>query len=384
MDTTSNMGEKTRMKAKTVLLAGLLGFAGLWTAQACSLAYHTGSLDGSPRMLTGRTLDLDENSLALLTYQLEIFPRGISRDGNNFNGTIANPANWTSKYGTLVVDGIGGINEKGLSVDCLLLAESVYESASGSTPCVASSKMLYYLLDNAATVSEALSLLDAVLVLSDKKGDIQVTLHYAIRDASDDRAVIEFVNGGTKKKPVSERAILHGSDYNVMTNDPPMAKQLKYYKKFASGKRGLGGDFNALDRFVRLKMFEKTLPDAKSEWLGVCGIFQLMDTVHTVAGSVDYSRKETDIQNGKKVPAKMWANVWTTVADHGKTILYLQTEETPNIIWVDLSKLDFSTLATYGYLNWKNFPNLVGEINDNFVWIVPTDPKSRGMGAYIH
>jgi penicillin V acylase-like amidase (Ntn superfamily) len=178
-----------------------------------------------------------------------------------------------------------------------------------------------------------------------------------------DSAIIEFVNvagpGGHLLGP--QMVVYHGQNYDVMTNEPPLPRQLNYYQQFASGKKGLGGDFNAMDRFVRLKMFKKTLPDGSTQWENVFNVFLLMDTTHTVPGSVDYSGKEH---------GELWPNVWTTVVDVDNTVFYLKLANYPNIIWVDLRNIEFDSLTKIGTLDPKNFA-LTGEVSGQFTWNQP-------------
>ena len=362
------------MNVKTAALAMGIGVLGMGAAEACSLAFHTGQIAGGETHLTGRTTDSVAELGIALDHTMTISPRGVQRNGNTVDGSLANPAQWTSKYGSLTVEKLagGGVNEKGLSVDGLMLDKAVYATPDQSTPCVSNLKVVTYLLDNAATVQECLDLINNVLVVGEKILGNELGMHIAVRDASNDMAIIEFVNGGTKKSPMSKTVVYRGTEYDVATNEPPMPQQLKYYKKFSDGKKGLGGDYNSYDRFVRLKMFNKTLPEGSSTWENVCNVFQLMDTVHTVAGAVDYSMKEFDYVNkethkGKKTYAHMWPNIWTSVTDHDNLTFYFKMAQYPNTVWVDLKKIDFETLAKTGTLDPRDF-SLTGEVSGKFTW----------------
>ena len=255
---------------------GMRRFSASSLAVSCWLRFRAGWSEGllpcvlhrpthcDEAHLNGRTMDSVAKLGVVLHYQLHIFPRGLQHDGSKFNTEdlpIANPARWTSKYGSLTIDRCGaGVNETGLSVDMLYLDGSVYATPDQTTPCVSFLKVPMYLLDNAATVSECLTLLGKVLVVAEAYNGFVPGMHFAIRDASNDMAIIEFVNVGAGGNSQPKMVVYHGQNYDVMTNEPPLPKQLKYYKQFSNGKKGLGGDFNALDRFVRLKMFKKTLP----------------------------------------------------------------------------------------------------------------------------
>ena len=109
-----------------------------------------------------------------------------------------NPARWTSKYGSLVttIYGIGtadGLNERGLGVHMLYLNATDFGPRDKSKPGVHAGLWAQYLLDNAATVKEALALLDTVQVVMVEAHGHKATVHLAIEDASGDSAIIEYV-----------------------------------------------------------------------------------------------------------------------------------------------------------------------------------------------
>lgn len=373
------------MNIKTALLAGGLGLLGMGVADACSVSFFTGkSTTGQEVLMTGRSADLSSEAIPNPpTQAIEIFPRGLAHDGNTVKGDLANPAKWTSKYGSLIADKFAeGVNEKGLCVHGLLQMDTVYQTPDGSTPCVSSFKLIIYLLDNAETVSECLDLLDGILVVEDKlsatteglgEAMTSMPVRYAIRDAQNDMAIVEFVNGGTKKKPVSKTVVYRGLDYCSATNEPIYAKHLKYYKKFSAGKKGLPGDYNALDRFVRLMMFNKTLTVGADTWTSVTNVFALMSTVYTIPGSVDYSMKEFEYVNketnkGKKTYTHMWPTMWQSVTDLNNLVYYMRSKKLPGIFWIDLKKIDFETLRQTGKLLYTTDATLVGEANGKLTW----------------
>ena len=85
---------------------------------ACTRALYVAK-DGT--VIAGRSMDWGED----LKSNMWVLPRGMKRDGMGGKNTVT----WESKYGSLVVSGydIGtseGMNEKGLVVNMLALAES--------------------------------------------------------------------------------------------------------------------------------------------------------------------------------------------------------------------------------------------------------------------
>ena len=120
-------------------------------AEACTRAVYLGP-DGMT--VTGRTMDWREDPLT----NLYIFPRGVVRRGANTDKTVF----WTSKYGSLSAAGydIGitdGMNEAGLVANLLFLPESVYERPGDTRPVMGLSVWTQYVLDNFATVDEAVA-----------------------------------------------------------------------------------------------------------------------------------------------------------------------------------------------------------------------------------
>ena len=82
-------------------------------------------------VLTGRSMDWVQD----IGNNLWVFPRGIHRDG------AAGPKSpkWDSKYGSVIttiyeVATVDGINEKGLVINILYLAESDYGSVGDKPP----------------------------------------------------------------------------------------------------------------------------------------------------------------------------------------------------------------------------------------------------------
>jgi penicillin V acylase-like amidase (Ntn superfamily) len=82
----------------------------------------------------------------------------------SMNGALdQNPAKWSSKYGSIVIEvsnydnaGVDGMNEKGLTARLLYLEATKYKDRD-ERPGVSYLHWLHYVLDDAATVSKALS-----------------------------------------------------------------------------------------------------------------------------------------------------------------------------------------------------------------------------------
>jgi len=153
----SEMNHQTRryqMTALATCLAWALTTTGIMpTAFACSRAAYLGP---NGIVITTRSNDWYSSQHS----NLWIYPRGLERNGN----AGANSLKWTSKFGSVTVAGwdaatIDGINEKGLVANLLYLAESDYGKPAANNKALSLSAWGQYVLDNFATVEEAIDAL---------------------------------------------------------------------------------------------------------------------------------------------------------------------------------------------------------------------------------
>ena len=184
---------------KTRLLAALCAAAFALSlrsgADACTRAVYVGP---GGMVATGRTMDWREDPLT----NLYLFPRGAVRRGALTDDTVR----WTSKYGSLSAAGydIGitdGMNEAGLVANLLFLPESVYERPGDTRPVMGLSIWTQYVLDNFATVDEAVAELSKEkfrIDAPDLPNGVKSRLHLAISDASGDSAIFEYVDGACR------------------------------------------------------------------------------------------------------------------------------------------------------------------------------------------
>src|SRR5882757_2346194 len=122
-------------------------------AAACTRTLYVGA---DNTVITGRNMDWMED----MSSNLWVFPAGIKRDGSAGPKSIQ----WTSKYGSVVVSGYeagssDGLNEKGLVANLLYLTESDYGKPDDSRPSLSIAAWPQYVLDNYATVTEAVEAL---------------------------------------------------------------------------------------------------------------------------------------------------------------------------------------------------------------------------------
>ncbi len=156
-------------------------------ALACSRVVYLGE---DSVVITGRSMDWAED----IKTNLWIFPRGIQRNGLGGTNTIE----WISKYGSVIASAYDiassdGMNEKGLVGNMLYLAESDYGKNDGR-PVMSLSIWMQYVLDNFATVSEAVKELKKEkfrIANPDLPNGKKSTIHLSISDRSGDSAIFE-------------------------------------------------------------------------------------------------------------------------------------------------------------------------------------------------
>ena len=202
------------------LVAGLIPSP----ADACTRLVYLGA-DGD--VITARSMDWKTD----IPTDLWVFPRGMARNGEVGPDSIR----WTSRYGSVAASGFNvsttdGMNEAGLVANLLWLVESQYPGERSRKPGLAISLWAQYMLDNFATVEEAVTALrkEPFTLVTDKlPGESRLaTVHLSLSDASGDSAIVEYIGG--------KQVIHHGRQYQVMTNSPIFDEQLalnEYWKQ---------------------------------------------------------------------------------------------------------------------------------------------------------
>jgi choloylglycine hydrolase len=292
---------------------------------ACTRLVYLGANND---VITARSMDW-RNDIAT---NLWVFPRGARRNGEAGPGSLE----WTSRYGSVIASGYDvsttdGMNEKGLVANLLWLVESEYEQDSGGKPGLAISLWAQYVLDNFATVAEAVEALRKEpfhLVTDAVPGEKRLaTLHLSMSDATGDSAIVEYIGG--------KQVIHHGREYQVMTNSPIFDEQLALnaYWKQIGGTVMLPGTNRASDRFARASFYVNAIPKSEDPVLALASVFSVIRNA-----SVPYGITTPDEPN-------ISSTRWRTVADHKRKLYFFESALTPNTFWVDLNQLDFSENA---------------------------------------
>lgn len=339
-----------RSKLFSVIGAGALFLqTAIVPANACTRVLWN---DNKLAVVAGRTMDWPQTTDPVLT----VFPRGMKRDGGRAGPEEAvkdNPLRWTSQYGSLVttIYGVGtadGLNEKGLAAHMLFLNATDFGPRDPSKPGLQAGLWGQYLLDNAATVSEALALLEKIQIVMITARGTKSTVHLAIEDASGDSAIVEYVGG----KPI----IHHGREFRIMTNDPPYDQQLALLKaqdfSKPSSTMPLPGNVNPVDRFTRAAYFSALLPAPKNQREAIAGMFAIARNVSVPFGA---PYKGFGIYNTE----------YRTVTDLTDKVYFFELTTSPNVIWVDLNKLELNPGAPVKTLNPDNI-DLSGDVTGKF------------------
>jgi penicillin V acylase-like amidase (Ntn superfamily) len=317
-----------------------------WAAACTRVLWNTvGDL-----VIVGRTMDWPESTKPML-YAL---PAGMKRDGGRVGRQVVigdNPVRWTSKYGSLVTtiyDMVAGdgLNERGLAGHLLYLTSTDYGPRDTSRPGLHAGLWLQYVLDNAANVRDALTLLDPIQIVMIEARGHEATVHLAIEDASGDSAIVEYIGG--------KRVIHHGRQYRVMTNDPPYDQQLALLEKMKqrngfhpSRDTPLPGNMNPIDRFQRAAFFSRFLPEPKNERHAVAAMFSIMANV-SVPFDAPYDEFGT------------YNTEYRSVMNLTNRVYYFQLTTVPSVCWTRVSKLNLSPGAPVMALN----PDSVGLAGD--------------------
>ena len=340
-----------RIQKWGIALAAITAGTQLNTTEACTRVVYQGK---DNTVLTARSMVWKEDTRT----KLWIFPRGMKR-----NGEIGkNPLEWTSKYGSVVASAYDicstdGMNEKGLVANLLWLAESEYPQWDGKKPGLSIAAWVQYILDNFATVDEAISYVEkgTFEVVSDMMpdGTRMATLHLSISDADGDNAIFEYIGGELK--------IHHDKSYQVMTNSPVFDQQLALndYWKNIGGTTFLPGTNRAADRFVRASFYINAIPKVADTRTAVASVFSVIRNTSVPLGIT--TPNEPNISSTR----------WRTVSDQKNKVYFFESTIQPNVFWVNLRDVDFSEKAPVKMLDLVSGKTYAGNTAEQFVEAKP-------------
>lgn len=354
--------KKYSLNKTSLFLSSILFLLPLFEAHACTRAVYLGSDD---LVITGRSMDWMEN----MHSSIWVFPKGINRNG------LAGPDSpkWTSQYGSVVtsvynIATADGMNERGLVMNMLYLAESDYGHAKKGNPPLSVSIWGQYALDNFATVNEAVNALSKntfQIIAPNLPNGTPSHVHLSLSDPSGDSAIFEYVGG--------ELVIHHGKQYQIMTNSPIYNKQLalnEYWQEI-QGDVFLPGTNRAADRFARTAFLIQSLPkQTSSEYIqGVPD----KDYVNQALAGVLSVMRSVSVPLGITTPNKpnIASTLWRTISDQKNKIYYFDSSTYPNTFWIELKNLNFAANAPVLSLEVENGEVYAGEVSK---LLKPTKP----------
>ncbi len=342
-----------------VAVSALVGLAP--AAEACSRVTWLGP---NGMVITGRSMDWPYS----FNSHLYAVPAGSTQDGA---GGV-NSLTWTRKYGAVEVagtldpkgpiDGVfDGMNSTGLVANLLYLAEADFGPApTDNRPRLSMAGWVDYVLTSFGTVNEVVDAFTnpSIYIVPMNFGPDfagHSTVHLSVADASGDSAIIEYLDG----KPV----IHHGRQYQVMTNSPSYDEQLKLNAKWddVDKDKELPGSIQSQDRFVRASYYLSKLPQTTDERQAVAGVFSVMRNVSAPWGVADEEHPN------------IAPTYWRSVADSTDKIYYFESALSPNVVWLDLNKVNLGPGSGTRAVAVEGNYNLIGDIGNQ---LAPAKPIS--------
>lgn len=307
-------------------------------------------------VLAARSMDWPESTEPVLWF----LPRGMDRDGAKCGRETVvkeNPLRWSSKYASLItsiygVGSVDGMNEKGLGGHLLYLAKTDFGARDPKKKGVSAILWLQYVLDQAATVNEALALLKNVQPVMIQAHGHDATIHLALEDKSGDSAIIEYINGKPK--------VHHGRQYTIMTNDPPYDDQLNLLSKMDFTQPGqdtpVPGNISPQARFQRAAYFSRFFPNPKNMQQAFATLLAAIRSV-----SVPFGTPYNKLGDGFPV----YNTEYRTVCDLSHGVYGFELTTTPNFFWVELADFAPDT-SRYPKSLTPGSLDLAGDVSSQF------------------
>lgn len=262
---------------------------------------------------------------------------------------------WKTKYGVVGANGWGldqvvdGVNEKGLAGGLFYhpdYAQYPKAKKKDAGRAIAPWEFMTWALSNFATVAEAQTALDGILVCDAPQSKLGFAppLHAILHDASGDSLVIEFFGGKVQT---------YHNPLGVITNAPTFDWHLTNLRNYVnlsplnvttsklegvdisqlgqgSGMRGLPGDFTPPSRFVRAVAFVNAAEPAATAAEGVNLAHHILSSFDIFPGLIRASG------DGAKFPE---TTQWAAMADLKNKAYYFRSYQDPTIRKVELAKL---------------------------------------------
>lgn len=328
-------------------------------------------------VITGRNMDWAGSTFS----DLWAFPAGMARNGGDYGDKTFT---WTSTYGSVITSGrvtpdvkegctCDGINHQGLAVNLQVLEESKFPTDDGSKPKISLAAWTQYILDQCATVDEAVTLMKNIefIIVPAKMSttDRSPQFHISVSDATGDSAIFEYEKGELK--------VYHDKQYLVMTNSPFYQQQLEEYDKLIEEyNEEIGGDIKSFypeklpgyristHRFARASFYlwKVKRSDLKNPREAIANTFSIIRNAATPLNIKD-----------EEQPA-LSSTIWSTVIDNKNLNYYYADTLSPNIWWINLkddilknnTPMQIILPHTEEDFNSGDFNHLLGNITSHF------------------
>lgn len=254
-----------KMKFISAAVCGVFAVGIATTAEACTRVMWDTETSGT---FVSRTMDwLEPTHLAIHN-----LPKG-----NAYKGHINSDKTFISKYDVTGASTYGvlsnGVNSAGLSGNALFDNRMDVEPAIDEKN-IGVIQYLTHILSQYANVEEAVTFIKSNPGVAENLPgvDMDLNVHFSLQDISGDSAIIEFRDGQSR--------IWHGSEYNVMTNQPDFDNHLFNVKRAIRGwgpqetqdlqtNLMTGGNINPEDRFIHASYYASHLKEPSSVMNGI-------------------------------------------------------------------------------------------------------------------
>jgi choloylglycine hydrolase len=275
--------------------------------------------------------------------------RGVLKTAIKVGGAIGQPANWTSKFGSVTFNQygrelpMGGMNEAGLVVEMMALSEAEYP-VPDKRPYVNSLQWIQYQLDNFSRVEEVIASDSRIRIPPMASGP---GTHYLVSDRAGDCASIEFLNG---------KMVLHTREtlpVKALANST-YAASVKYWEKAALSPSDRS--YHSLSRFARAANLVKKF-DPKSSQSAVHYAFDILENV-----------------------AQGYMTRWSIVYELNNSRISFRTDGNAKLRLVYLKRLDFACETPVKVLDIN--AALSGDVTDKFLDYTRQINRSLIGGAF--
>lgn len=243
------------MRTALTVMAVAVALVEAHPADACTTFVR--ETDG--KIAIGRNYDWDMGQGLVMVNK-----RGVGKQALSV-GPGDRPLRWRSKHGSVTFNQFGrempngGMNDAGLVVDVLWLAESHFPPLD-ARPSVNELQLVQYLLDSFTTIAEVTKAMREVRV-----GSVYGKLHYFVCDVSGSCAAIELIDGYTVVTPGVKA--LTNSTYAESSH------ALKKYNERPKTPEGA----DSLGRFVRASLLANSAPKKGQDT--TAAVFDVLDAV---------------------------------------------------------------------------------------------------------